>query len=97
MSDYDITLRVQADDMEQAKNTAAYICRSTDVFALEIVEVGRGIPMSHLEREKDLRAAVEVLLVAVQSVVDAWDHGDLAEAVNDARKTADAVRTSLDE
>lgn len=53
--------------------------------------------MSHLEREKDLRAAVEVLLVAVQVVVDAWDHGDLAGAVNDARKTADAVRLTLDD
>lgn len=53
--------------------------------------------MSHLEREKDLRAAVDALLTAVQSVVDAWDHGDLAEAVNSARLTADEVRTNLDE
>lgn len=53
--------------------------------------------MSHLEREKDLQAGVDVLLEAIQSVVDAWDHGDLAEAVNNARLTADEVRRNLDE
>jgi hypothetical protein len=49
------------------------------------------------EYEKELRAGVDVLLEAIQSVVDAWDHGDLAEAVNHARITADAVRRELDE
>jgi hypothetical protein len=49
------------------------------------------------EREEDLQAAVDVLLTAVRHVVDAWDHGDLAEAVNDARRTADAVEAELKE
>jgi signal transduction histidine kinase len=48
------------------------------------------------EREEQLQAAVEVLLSAIQQVVDAWDHGDLAGAVNEAQATVASVRTDLD-
>ena len=59
------------------------------------VDVTADVEAIMTEHEKDLRSGVEVLLVAIQMVIDAWDHGDLAEAVNDARLTADAVRKSL--
>lgn len=49
------------------------------------------------EHEKELRAGVDALLTAVRQVVDAWDHGDLAEAVNSARITADEVRKNIGE
>ena len=44
MSEYDITLKIQADDMEEAKNAAAAMVTTTEVIGLEIIEVRKGYP-----------------------------------------------------
>lgn len=55
--------------------------------------------MNYRELVEEYDEAVGMLVACIRGIVDAWEEGDLAGAVNTARETADeyAERFSLDE